>query len=446
MISAQNLQQLLSGSKKVLFLIIVLFWVGCNTPKKTPTKRTQAQNDKEKKDVVTPKVDTIVWKNKTNTESPPITNESDPISTDETDFINIGEIKSEYSVAIFLPFDNGNIDLNNKYVQYYAGMKLAIEEINEGNVNINFEIKDTEYIKGLKNNEVYDVVIAPNDKEIVNNLIEYGKTNKRLVISPWYTNSSSTEDNPYYLQLTPNVKEHFNKIAEHVSTHFSPNEVALVGLNTSIYTKWFSYFQEVGKAYRNDNESFIEHFVLDDSLALGEWVFGEPIEQGVKAFIIPNYSSRDEGHVYSTLRRLHAEKGLSNIYVYGMPLLKTSDRIGFDFYSNLNIRIAISEFVDPTELEAVAFREKYYDKYKDLASMNAFEGFDLVKFVTDMLSNYGTGFCTKIYGQKLDYIHQSYKILPVFKEDDIELNQINFFENKHLEIIEFSEGKFKKSN
>ena len=364
-------------------------------------------------------------------------------------------LNCDVSAQILIPLSSNNqgsvpkrhnLETDNKYVQYYAGMKLACKELEQNGVLINIQLKDSERVQQLENYEKYDLVIAPNDKQIVNNLIEYGKENETLVISPWYTNSTATVENPYYLQLTPNVKEHFNKIIEHASLSFEPNEIALVGLNTPKYVKWFNYFQATYRAFTQNQSPLVEHFVLQDSLALGEWVFGEQIKNGVKAFILPNYSSRDENHVYSVLRRLNAEKGLDQITVYGMPLLINSDRIGYDYYSNLNMRIAISEHIDFSSNDASAFRSRYFNEYKDLASIDAIEGYDMINFLGDVLSQYGSGFCSSVNDIKMDYLHHSLNIQPVYSEDDLELQKVNFFENKHLEIIEFTDGKFRKSN
>lgn len=446
MISALSRLQRSSGSR-LLIIMALLTVFSCGTNKKALSDRTNTTKakvnkttDAQKKES---KVDTVQWVETDVTSEPPITDDTE-------DNASSGEVKSYYRVALFAPLGSSdylsNRPTDESYIQYYGGMKLASENLTSNGVSIDIDVFDSTNSWKSRSTEGYDVIITPNDKDQVKELIEFGKSNDILVVSPWYSNSKTTELNPNYLQITPNLREHFNKIVEHASINYGPEEVALVGLDKKSNRSWFKYFQEVGRAYYEQKENpFVEHFVLEDSLAQGEWVFGGLINDGVKAFIVPNYSGRDEAHVYSVLRRLNAEKGTNDISVYGMPLIINSDKINFDYYNNLNVKVAISEYLDDDEYEVQRFRRDFFDRYQCLPGEKAFQGHDLITFLAESLSTHGSKFPAQLKEPK-EYLQSTYDIRPVnIKDRNLESSdRVDFYENKHLYIIEFKDGKFRK--
>ena len=86
-------------------------------------------------------------------------------------------------------------------------------------------------------------------------------------------------------------------------------------------------------------------------------------------FILPNWSFvDDENFVYNAVRKLSGEKGLNDVVLYGMPILLESDKIKFEHYSNLNMRIARTSFLDREEIEVKEFRKEFYNKYQGFPS------------------------------------------------------------------------------
>jgi hypothetical protein len=426
-----------------------LLCYSCKTTKKVPTKRPNiVDNKKDTKNSNSTPVDSVNWTKENKKKNPPISDTKDAGTNPYVNLENeLGEVKSSYQIALFIPLSKNSGNSDNKYLKYYAGMKLAADAMKANGVSINIDVKDADRISSLSTSEEYDVVIAPNDKDIVTNLIDYGKETKTLVISPWYSNSKVTSDNSYYLQLTPNVREHFIKMIDHISQNFESNEVALVGLENNKYNKWFRFLQGIGKAYYNEPSPFYEHFVQSDSLALGEEVFINQIEEGIKVFVIPNYGSRDENHTYSVLRRINAEKASNTVYVYGMPLMIQSDRINYDYYANLNMRVVVSEHIDLDDPKIKNFRSKYFYNYKDLPSIEAYEGHDLLNLISEGLSEFGTGFSKSLSGDVRSYLQTSYDIQAVnIDNENLEASdKIDFYENKHLDVVEFIDGKFRKN-
>ncbi len=441
MILVLNRQRLLNGNRWFLIFLVFIV-VGCNTSKSaTQSKRRATTHHKvPKKKKKNPKV--ITLEETKSTSKPPITDEMVEKST--------SKVKSAYRFGLMLPLKTSSDFKKEIYIQYYLGMKLAAEKINNTNCNIEVEVIDPKESMNSRMFEVsdFDVIIAPNDKQMVEELIQEGKRNEVLIVSPWYSNSKITKDNPYYLQLRPNLKEHFNEIIKHVSENFKPEEVALVGLENGRYKKWFKYFQEIGKAYYMSSDApFYEHYVEKDSLALGEYVFRNQIEEGINVYIVPNYSFKDENHVYSVFRKLNAEKGLNEVHVYGLPMVLDSDKINFDFYNSLNLKVPVSEFLVEDNSIAKSFKNNFYHKYHTLPTADAYEGHDLMSFLVDMVDQYGNHFPSVMNDEVKRYLQSTFHVKGVDLSKNPESyldSHIDYYENDHIDIIEFKDGRFRR--
>ena len=450
MISVRNLQLPLSGSK-LIFIFLLSILGACSTSKKVATKGKDVQvvksNSKPPTTKSTTKVDTVVWTKKN--DLPPIVNEKE---VEVKGHENGTELHDSYDAALFIPFKAGayntGTNTEERFVQYYAGVKLACQQLEKEGVNLNIDVFDSEDNSAplhTKLSSSVDLIIGPYDESRLKPMIDYGKEHMVPVVSPWFA-LSKVADNPYYLQLRPTLKDHFTSIVKNISENFKSDDVVLVGRNTKGDKAWFSFLQDAAKAYykSNDPTLFTEHFVLDDSLANGEWVFGDLINQGKKVFVVPNYSFKDENYIYSVLRRLNAEKYLNQIVVYGMPIMLDSDRIDFDYYNSLNMRLVVSEFVDERDSDVAAFGRKFYDSFSTIPEKDAYEAYDMMLYIGRSIHKYGKDFQFKVKKENEKYLQTSFDIQPKFKDDAFD--KIDFFENKHLTIVEFKRGRFQRMN
>lgn len=445
MISVPSPRLLLSGSK--FFTLFLLFIVFSCSPSKRAVKKDDVQvvksgedgKPKDKNDVPsTTKVDTLQWRKDNNL--PPITEKKgDEIGMEED------LMKESYIVSMFIPFKARDHDQDDdRFSQYYAGIKLGAAQLENEGISLTINAFDSDESKTPVSlvPEETDIIVGPYEEAGLKAMIEYGKEKQIPVISPWYS-LSKVEQNPYYVQLRPTLKDHFNAMVNHISKNFKASEVVLVGRNNKNDQAWFKFFQVAGQKYYNTQapKIFVEHFVLDDSLALGQWVFGDLLDKGKKVFIIPNHSFKDESYIYSVLRRLNAEKHGQKIVVYGMPIMIDSDRIDFDYYNSLNMRVVVSEFVDDKDSKVASFGRKFFDEYGTLPENDAFEAYDMILFIGRNLKNHGRKFQFRFQKDSEEYLQTSFDIMPFKKEDS---DTIEFYENKHLSIIGFSQGRFKK--
>ena len=428
--------------------ILIFTFFSCKTTKKVG-KDVQIVKSNDGNETPIDKIPT----DSTTVTKPDNSNKNDPNSRN-TPFSN--PMEKTYNIGLLLPLDAQSGTINNsqnlRFIQYYSGMKLAGKELAAKGAKINIEVIDTKDVsfKNKLSNRM-DLIIGPyasasseSSKNDLQDVINFGKENKITVVSPWYSTSKASENNPYFIQLKPNIREHYNHIVAHLHSLREFDKVVLVGRNNGTDVKWFDYFQQVAKAYlpTKGDRPFDELLVNENSLATDEPVFKSKLHEGKSIFIFPNYSYNDENYLVAALTKLTGERMNKNITVYGMPLILDSEKIGFNFYSTLNMRLVVPEFVEKDNEEVKEFTKAFYDYYKTIPAADAFEGHDIMSYFGNALITYGNDFSYKLPNDRSYFLQTAYDVRPVYPEGDDTFEKVQFFENKHLDIIEFKISKF----
>lgn len=477
MISVQNHQRPLNGSNCWVLLLFVLVFLSCSTSRKkviedkaqiVPSERNIPKEDKKEPldedvktlpDTLRPigqprevpyksgiKPDTIVWDDITD-EFPPITYGE----TNEVVFDKKLELKASYNLKLLLPLNSNDSSPpeNSRFVHFYAGALLAMKQLDDEGMAISIDVIDTDegvweiaekLDKVLKSQP--DVIIGPFDKENLQVIVDTARTLGIPVVSPFYTSTKLTQENPYYIQLKPNLKDHFKKISEYCTQNYSEGEVAILIRPNSLSTSWVDYFQEMAKNQLQNNRNFyFPYVVTSDSMSSGNLAYTRLFSDSkIKALIVPNYSFGDEDFIYASLRKLMAEKKRT-VTVIGMPLLFESEKIDFDFYHGLNMKVVMSDFVNTDHKMMGEFRRNYLDAYGHLPSLDAIKGYDLMLYICRNMWRYGKNFQYYLGQQSVELLQSIYKVEKAYSEESLLIDdpyKFDYFENKHLDIIEFS--------
>ncbi len=481
MISVQNHLQRLSGNKVLYFIfasIVTLVACTVSKPAVTPEKDIQivkagktAEPKVQVKEVpVTPnsqiekpaqsdvkvvvKVDTIIWKDVSSVHKP-IEIKNDRKANKQEGL----QLKDEYNISLLIPLnsDGTAVASKSRFVHFYAGVLQALEKLEEEDIKLNIRVIDTE--EGtFKVSEKYpefltddtDLVIGPFERDDVRLMADVCKARSIPLVSPWQTSTRIANENPYYLQMKPNLKEHFLKLAEATTSVYNKGEVAIIGLNNKETSSWVKYFQDATTSGTGPRDFYSTYFVSTDSLNLGPTAFFRLFKNTkIKAVIIPNYSYTDEDFIYSCLRRLAAEKGSRPVSVYGMPILYDSDKIDFDFYHSLQMKVVMSDFVDEDHGKIREFRRDFLDKYGEIPDTDAVKGYDLMLYLGRNIWKYGKNFQQYLENEASSYLQSIYDIRKAKSEDSpvaADPDRFDFYENKHLDIIEFRGNKWQKRN
>ena len=455
MILVQNLLQQLSGSKYIF--IIGLFIFSCSPSKK---KIDMSNNGKPKKEIpakTTPKLDTVVWKNdlpsKETTPSSKV--ESKPTKPSEKPpVITKKYIKEDsiYRIVSLLPLKTDELDTtiskipssNIRFIHFYAGMKMAIEERNyDGGRKIVLDIFDTQSndisanLLSKFNNRPPHLIIGPYKAESLKFAADWAKSHETSLISPWVSSSSITEKNPYYIQIKAGLTSQYKVINNHVRNNFSASNIVLVSKSAD----------DSKSKYFNDTTQFTEKIdekiIKEEDLASTQLNVLTPYikTNGPTVFILPLASIKDENYIYHFLRRVSLEKGTNDVYVYGMHKWLELQTEIVEFLSIQKIRLSISNFVDSDNQEVRSFKKKYYNKYREFPSEEALEGYDLMNYCIRSLHSYGHDFQLSNANSISSGLQSSFQLIPVSKSTDKQ--NVDYFENAYIRIVEIRNNKYR---
>jgi len=459
MISVQNHQRPLNGNNimsrgTIGLFLISLFLIACGGSKKTisnpkilkPSDRSK--NDRTNQDRGSSEVDTIQW------------TEIDRTKEYEEKIEDLDlDKRPSYNISLLFPFGTGNnaiADANRsktnlgRMTHYYAGVKMALQRLEEESVALNVTVLDAEtgnFDSKLQQCRSADVIIGPKRKGQLATTAQYGKNNEIPVVSPWLSSTKVAKDNPYYIQLKPSLKNHMIKIVDHVKENFSDEQVYLLGRKNRKDLSMMKFIQQVADAKTRGSEKkpFQEFYIEEDSLIMGEVAYDSIFyEDKTTVFILPNWSfAEDEKFVYNAVRKMSGEKGLNNVVLYGMPILLESDKIKFEHYANLNMRICRTSYLDREDIAVREFKADYFEEYADFPSEEVFKGFDMMMFIGRSLKNYGKKFQYFLDTYESSLYQTEFEVLKVFdKKKGDSFDDIQYFQNEHLYILEFKDNHF----
>ncbi len=456
MTSAPNHLLPLNGSKLSLLLLFMalLMITSCSGPKptskngRTTTEKTRKRSDRPKRT----KVDTVKW-----AQVP--TDKYNPIKSDFGPIVKKADL---YHIAVLLPFkateytpSRSQDAEKHRFLQFYSGAKLALEKLKSERINIQCDVWDTEGSESVlkdKLNKLHKnthVVIGPYDRELLRITAEHGLKKNFAVVSPWQASSRIANDNPFYIQLRPDLRDHYHKIVEDIVKKYHPGQVIVFNKYDKSDANRVEYIQEYAAKLLGvtDVKPFREYTVHEDSLSSPnvymKGVFNEDKET---VFLLNNYSFEDEEYIYNVIRKLSGSKGMRKASLYGMPILLETDRMDFNLYNIMNVKIAMSKFINVESTESKDFSRAFFEVYGAIPDDEAYYGYDVMLYFGRALHKYGIYFQHFIDQEDKRMLQGKFDIQKVLVEPVSDhFKNINYFMNRHLDIVEIRDNRFSVS-
>ena len=459
MISVPSRLLRLNGSSVMLCLLLGLL-MACSAPKAAKKPSDNSQPSKETNDkvrvydpatgtyVLVPreavKVDTVRW-----TED-----KSNPIITDKNKPDGTPEKKSQYEISLLIPLNSdnypsleGSIDSRLlRFMQYYAGMRIAAQEIESMGLPVIFRSFDTKYSltelneilrdPGLKRS---DIIVGPYDKDYLENVATFGQENEKFVISPWLPAFNIDDENPYFIQVVPGLNTHADEIMDYISDELFDRKVFLVARNNPAEIQRLALFK---KNTRIKTEDLI---IDDESIELAKTNLSFLLDdrEGT-VFVMPYYSRTDENFVNSFMRKLHADKGNKNVIVFGLPQWTGFSDLNHNYMESLSVHISSPTYINTGHASYRNFRNKFYHQYFTMPDNQAYQGYDLVMWLAQTIAKDGPA--GLINDTAADFgLALGFHLKPVFKEGVTRPSEMKtplYYENSKLRILEFRDQDF----
>lgn len=459
MTSVQNHPLPLNGSRNwiAFFLLAVFMFASCGSNKtisdrSRPTNRPNRPVVKAPKKQRESKIDTVQWDVVDETVKPPIGKAAGmPVLN-----------KSIYNITLLIPFEANQYQMKDvldsrsgtRFSNYYGGVLMALEAFEKTGKKININVIDSQDKNiqaklNLNSTKSADVIIGPYDRDQLKEVAKFGKENDIVVVSPWQAISDAEDADANYVQLRPALNDYYLKMLSSAYERYDKKDIRIVTReNNTNDAKRAASLR--GLAIQNNLLEESDPFEIlklnEDSLMMGETAYDSMFyEMNNSVFVFPNWSSNDEGFLYSGLRRMSVEKGPNQVHVYGMPIMLDSDKIDFEFYKNLDVNVVRWKFVDANKYEVKAFKRAFLNQYGSLPTKDAYDGYDMINYVLHNVAKHGKYFQYHPNSFK-NYLQTDFDIQPELN-DVSEFgsdNKIKYFVNKHLDVVRFDGRYFSK--
>ena len=459
MTSVPNRQQQLNGSRNWISLLFLAVFIlsSCGSTKnvsdrgRTPSRPKRPVVKAPKKPTKS-RIDTVQWDVVDETTSPPIGKAAG------TPVLN----KDAYNITLLIPFDANKYRMKDvldsrsgrRFSNYYGGVLMALDAFEKEGKRLNVNILDSQdkNIKAklnLSSTKSADIIIGPYNRDQLKEVTKFGKENDIVVVSPWQAIRDAEDADANYVQLRPALNDYYLKMLTSAYDRYGKQDIRILTReNNKTDAKRAAALRRL--AIDNEIIGSTDPFEIvqlnEDSLIMGESAYDSMFyDMNKSIFIVPNWSSRDENFIYSSLRRMSVEKGPNEVHVYGMPIILDSDKIDFEFYKNLDINVVRWKFVDENKFEVKDFRRKFLNKFGSLPTEDAYDAYDMMNYVIHNVSRHGKYFQYKPNAFK-NYLQTDFDIQPDMNEvsEFGSDNKINYFVNKHLYVVRFDGRYFSK--
>ncbi len=482
MISAPNRPLRLNGNRACLTFALLLLLSSCNLFKPASSGLPDTGPEDELAEIEGTKVydpetgdwvviekppaggmDTIKWEN----------NNSKPIGLPEDQRPPSGagndqnsQMLGRYNVSVLLPFmaneANADGEIKNKVslwsVHYYGGLLMALDKLRAEGISLNISVKDsqanpsvvTNMIARDKDLEAAHMIMGPYRRENVKLLADFVKNQNRVLVSPYSAAPNLTSENTNFIQVNPSLETHVEALYKHAREYFSPRDIVLISRNNQVERVCLQYIQQAHQTVEGSSAvtPLAEYVIPEDPSQYDRLDIQQFLEgKSEVAFIVPSWA--DETFVYSVLRNIDlARKRGQNAVVYGMPPWMSYERIDYDYFEKLNVRISSHYYLDYRDDETASFRRDFYDRFGTLPNTEAFIGYDLMLYFGRMLHQHGTRFQVAIDREETapgQYLHTQFEFEPVVDLQpgaDPERLPIEQYENKFVNILVFRDYHF----
>lgn len=410
MISAQNHQLQLSGSKYWLIAFVVLFLAACS-----------------------PKIQ------KNTTKAPDV-----PKKVEEKKEKPAAKF-TQANISLLVPFKLNEIRLKTATkaeveksamaIDFYQGFKLGIDSATAQGLNFKLNVYDTRdnnsQIEGLIKNDALstsNLIVGPVYPDGLKYIKAYSIAKDIPVVNPLAATHPHEFNNPNLISIVNNIDLHAEKLGAYITKHYNPENSVLVLINPKdpgsqvLSGPLKTYFESNKKKFTF--QEYASVFTMELSLIKD------------KKYIII-VASPDRKFVIPTLDKLVKLKNSGlDIDLYGHPDW-IKQNYNTDKLQALNTAVTSSYKVDYKSNTVISFIKKYRTAFNFEPGEYSFKGFDVGFYFGNLISKYGKDYLKHITEEKYKGLHNNFS----FYHDE-KLGYINAslmllrYQNFSLNLIE----------
>ncbi|SDD55359.1 type 1 periplasmic-binding domain-containing protein [Niabella drilacis] len=323
-------------------------------------------------------------------------------------------------------------------LEFYHGASMAIDSLVKLNIPLDVYIYDSKSAKQSLESQVnkaaadgVEWIIANCAINELDRLSKLAASKKMVLINAMVPNDGNVRNNPYFVVINSTLPTQGEQIYAYLKKNYPGQQVIYLTRKGSSETYLRSVFETLNKVDRS-TAMHIKFTEVKDSLSAAQ-IAANLFKDRSSLFVIGSLDNGFADKLLDQLSRL--SKTYPQITVMGMP---TWDNLNFSKYKGLDLVYSTpfySSQLDITSRNIISYyNSKMYARPSDLV----FRAYDLTYHFGRLLNQYGNDIAAALASKEYRVFYD-YDIQPVSKT-----TKIDYYENKKLYFLEYSNGVFKR--
>ena len=340
------------------------------------------------------------------------------------------------------------------FLEFLEGSLLAVDMLTDAGVQVDLKVYDTkksmartrEILKEPGFSET-DLIIGPFFSYNLELVSEFSKKHKIPLVTPFISNDTLLEGNPYLFQPTPSFKTEYKSNAAFIGRLYNNNLIFVHQGDSSRMEQVAFYKKELFKE--------LEKYSAVETVMFKEVVINDGNTEGLVHSLNPEITnliilpSADEAFSSMVASRLFYELKNYDIEVFGSSYWVGFKNIEIPYIHALDLTISHTHWYDYADKAFLNFLKNYRANYINepgsytrLGYNYGVVGYDLSMFFISALHKYGPGFILHLDEHAEDQMVLKYdfeRVSPVGGYENRGIHYFNFKENLEVDRIQLPE-------
>jgi LysM repeat protein/ABC-type branched-subunit amino acid transport system substrate-binding protein len=369
----------------------------------------------------------------------------------------LGEKKSEYNVAFFLPFHadessqldlekliKGDVEFSQKTtvaLQFYEGALLALDSLRKTKLNVkafvyDVDDKDSAGISNiLKKPELkeMDLIIGPLYGSSFMPVAKFAKEQQIAIVSPFTQVNKILFENPYVCKLSPSITLQVEQMANFVADSMSTHNIILVNTQNVKDAAFFNAFKTAANA-----ALIAKGRAPADSVRIATGLASTQsfLNSGKTNVVV--LLSNNQSYVSDFISKLNMSSEKNKIVLFGLQSWMNYDNLDFEYLNRLSLHVPSNYHLDYGAVPTQKFISNYRERFRTEPELYAFQGFDATLFFLSEMQKNGSGFLGTLMTSKFAGLQSQY-LFSQFPAG-------SGFENKFVYILKYQDYKITRAN
>lgn len=325
-------------------------------------------------------------------------------TTEEAEVALDTTIELEERKELFKQFYGGS----ENFVQFYEGVLLAIDSLQNEGFTINLNVFDTQRNRDsirqyFQSDHFFqtDLIIGPIFPNVQQEIAAYAAKNRIPIVSPLASQSNLTQSNQRFFQVNPSREYLMRQTADMVAEeHYNSNFIIV---KTSDYEGTAE-----GELVHLLREKFFNSGLLSSNEGVNFTIYDFQNEGafGLRRIMSKNKEnvvfipSSNEGELSVAISNVNNLSDEYSITLIGTSRYPNYSSIQIEQFHNLKLKYIAPYYTDYTDTKTLHFVEKYKDNFGTEPDNFGFQGYDVTMYFLTALITYGNDF-----SDCLPYLH-----------------------------------------